>query len=84
VVAEMARVCRPGGRLLLVNHLQNRNRLVAFGQRLLCPLTRRLGWRTDLSIEDVLRGSSFVPVSVQTMPPLGLWYLIECRNDKPA
>lgn len=84
VMVEMARVCRPGGRLLLVNHLQHRNRLIAAGQRMLCPLTRRLGWRTDLSLEDVVRGTSFVPVRVDRVPPLGLWYLVECRNDKPA
>jgi phosphatidylethanolamine/phosphatidyl-N-methylethanolamine N-methyltransferase len=84
VMAEMVRVCRPGGRIIFVNHLQHRNRLVAWGQRMLCPITQRLGWRTDLSIEDVLAGTPLEVTRVTTAPPLGLWYIVECRNAKTA
>jgi len=84
LLAEMVRVCKPGGRIVIVNHLHHRNRLIAFGQRLLSPLTQRLGWRTDLSLDDVLAGTPLEVTRVTTVPPLGLWYLIECRNGKPA
>ncbi len=84
LLAEMVRVCRPGGRIVIVNHLHHRNRLIAFGQRILSPITQRLGWRTDLSLEDVLAGTPIEVVRVTTVPPFGLWYLVECRNTKPG
>jgi len=84
LMAEMVRVCRPGGRIVIVNHLHHRNRVVAFGQRMLSPITQRLGWRTDLSLEDVLAGTPLEVTRVTTVPPFGLWYLVECRNAKPA
>jgi phosphatidylethanolamine/phosphatidyl-N-methylethanolamine N-methyltransferase len=84
LMAEMVRVCKPGGRIVFVNHLRNRSRLVAFGQRLLSPITQRLGWRTDISLEDVLAGTPLEVTRIATVAPFGLWYLVECRNAKPA
>jgi phosphatidylethanolamine/phosphatidyl-N-methylethanolamine N-methyltransferase len=84
LMAEMVRVCKPGGRIVFVNHLSNRSRLVAFGQRLLSPITQRLGWRTDISLEDVLAGTPLEVTRITTVAPFGLWYLVECRNAKPA
>jgi len=84
LMAEMVRVCKPGGRIVIVNHLHHRNRLVAAGQRVLSPITQRLGWRTDLSLDDVLAGTALEVTRMKTVPPFGLWYLVECRNVKPA
>ena len=84
LMAEMVRVCKPGGRIVFVNHLRNRSRLVAVGQRLLSPITQRLGWRTDISLEDVLAGTPLEVTRIATVAPFGLWYLVECRNAKPA
>jgi phosphatidylethanolamine/phosphatidyl-N-methylethanolamine N-methyltransferase len=84
LMAEMVRVCRPGGRIVIVNHLHHSNRLVAFGQRMLSPVTQKLGWRTDLALDDVLAGTPLEVIRVTTVPPFGLWYLIECRNAKQA
>ena len=33
VVREMRRVCRPGGRIVILNHFRSRNRVGAFMER---------------------------------------------------
>lgn len=50
---EMLRVCRPGGTVLIINHLRSPRRWLAAAVDALAPVTRRLGWRTDLSAEDL-------------------------------
>jgi len=52
MMAEMLRVTRPGGTLVIINHFRSRNRLLAALDSLIEPITRRLGWHT-LSLEDV-------------------------------
>jgi phosphatidylethanolamine/phosphatidyl-N-methylethanolamine N-methyltransferase len=53
LIAEMLRVCKPGGTLLVVNHLRSERRWLAFLIDRLNPLTRHLGWRTDLRFADL-------------------------------
>ncbi|MCA9148535.1 MAG: methyltransferase domain-containing protein [Planctomycetales bacterium] len=53
-MSEMVRVCRQGGQVVVVNHFRSRNRKLARFVDSLNPLTRRLGWRVDLQVEEVL------------------------------
>ncbi|MFN8625403.1 MAG: class I SAM-dependent methyltransferase [Candidatus Binatia bacterium] len=52
MMAEMLRVTRPGGTIVIINHFRSRNRLLAALDSLIEPATRRLGWHT-LSLEEV-------------------------------
>jgi len=54
MMSEMARVCRPGGRILLVNHFRSQNPWIARMIDSAGAVTRHLGWRTDLKFEDVV------------------------------
>jgi len=79
---EMARVCRPEGRLLILNHFTNGNRLVRAVERAVSPLCEHLGWRSDLGVSDVLADAPFTITSEVRMGPLGMWHLLECVNEK--
>lgn len=79
---EMARVCRPGGRLLILNHFTNGNRLVRAVERAVSPLCEQLGWRSDLGVGDLLANAPFTLTSESRMGPLGMWHLLECVNAK--
>ena len=48
VIQEMVRVCRPGGRIVLLNHFSNGNQVIGSMEKLISPLCRHLGFRTDL------------------------------------
>jgi len=54
LMAEAQRVCRPGGRIVVINHFRSENRAVARIQHTIDPMTRRLGWTTSLALRDLL------------------------------
>jgi phosphatidylethanolamine/phosphatidyl-N-methylethanolamine N-methyltransferase len=82
VVSEMIRVCRPGGRIIMLNHFSNGNKVIAAVEKVISPLTKHLGWRTDLSLDTVLEGTSLRIARNQRVNPLRLWALVECINGK--
>lgn len=82
VVNEMIRVCRPGGRIIMLNHFSNGNKIIAAMEKVISPLTKHLGWRTDLSLHTVLEGTSLHVARKQNVNPLRFWALVECVNAK--
>jgi phosphatidylethanolamine/phosphatidyl-N-methylethanolamine N-methyltransferase len=82
VVNEMIRVCRPGGRIIMLNHFSTDNKIIAAMERVISPITKHLGWRTDLSLQTVLEGTSLHVARKQNVNPLRFWVLVECVNGK--
>lgn len=82
VVNEMIRVCRPGGRIIMLNHFSNGNKLIAAVEKVISPITKKLGWRTDLSLTTVLEGTSLQVARKKNVNPLRYWALVECVNAK--
>ncbi|WP_372898435.1 class I SAM-dependent methyltransferase [Stieleria sp.] len=55
MMRELVRVCRPGGQILIINHFRSDNPIIARVVDSAGNVTKRLGWRTDLELEEVLR-----------------------------
>jgi phosphatidylethanolamine/phosphatidyl-N-methylethanolamine N-methyltransferase len=77
---EFVRVVRPGGEIILVNHLGAETGLRATFEGCFAPVARRLGWRPEFRWERLARwAESHGGVSVierRAMPPLGHFSLI--------
>src|SRR4249920_3753731 len=54
VTREMVRVCRPGGRIVILNHFRSRNALVAWVERMISPFTVHIGFKSDLDLPAFL------------------------------
>ena len=54
---EAQRVCRPGGKIVIVNHFTSTSPILGSLTRALDPVTRRLGWRTDLKLDPFVQAT---------------------------
>ena len=79
---EANRVCRPDGRILLLNHFRSERPAFAAVDRVLSPLTRYVGFRTDLQLAPLLAGAGLRPLSVQTVNVPPIWKLVVCAKDR--
>jgi phosphatidylethanolamine/phosphatidyl-N-methylethanolamine N-methyltransferase len=77
---EFARVVRPGGEIILVNHLGAETGLRSSVEQWFAPMARRLGWQPEFRwerLEDWAAGHGGVRfVERRAMPPLGHFSLI--------
>ena len=85
---EFARVVRPGGEIILVNHLgAERGSRRAF-ERAFAPLARRLGWRPEFPWRRLAhwaaRHGGVRLVERRPMPPMGHFSLIRFRRSTGA
>ncbi len=83
VVSEMARVCKPGGKVLITNHFAREKGLLAAIERLAAPLENILGWHSDFEIERVLGEESLQVVERRPWPPLGLMTFLLMEKRVP-
>lgn len=82
VVAEMARVCKPGGEVLIINHFARESGMLAVLEKVSAPLSNVLGWHSDFPMERVLGEGSLETKAAKTLPPLGMFtFLKQQKRD---
>lgn len=76
VVAEMARVCKPGGRVVIVNHFARDKGLLAAVERFSARYPNLLGWHSDFEKPRVLGVPGLQVIAERNLPPLGMMTLL--------
>lgn len=78
--AEMARVCAPGGSVIIVNHFASDNPLMRFAERAVAPLSSFVGFRTAYPLESLPAPADMERLSVERVNALGLWKIVRYQR----
>lgn len=81
VMLELARVTRPGGEVMLVNHFSQEEGVRGWIERRMSPFADRLGWRPVFDLSRVLGAPQLVLKDRRQLRPMGLFTLL--RFEKP-
>ncbi len=78
VAAEMRRVCRPGGRIIFLNHFRSQNFLLSRIERLISPFTIHIGFRADIDLPAFLAQAGIHGASIEKVNIPRIWSLVTC------
>jgi phosphatidylethanolamine/phosphatidyl-N-methylethanolamine N-methyltransferase len=81
VAREMYRVCRPGGRVIILNHFKSANRLMGWIEKVISPATVHIGFTADLDLQGFLQQADLKPVSLEKVNIPKMWTLITVVKD---
>ncbi len=81
VVREMRRVCRPGGKIIILNHFRSTNPILSRMERAISPFTVHIGFKADLDLAGFLAQAELAPISVEKVNVPRIWSLVTCRKD---
>jgi len=78
VAQEMRRVCRPGGRIIFLNHFLSPNLFLSRIERLISPATIHIGFKSDLDLPAFLAQADLKPISIEKVNWPKIWSLVTC------
>jgi phosphatidylethanolamine/phosphatidyl-N-methylethanolamine N-methyltransferase len=81
VAQEMRRVCRPGGRIIFLNHFLSPNAVLSRIERLISPFTIHIGFKADLDLPAFLTQADLQPVSIEKVNIPRTWSLVTCVKE---
>jgi phosphatidylethanolamine/phosphatidyl-N-methylethanolamine N-methyltransferase len=79
LLAQARRVVRPGGSVVMLNHFAG-VRGLRWLERAFSPFAERIGFRSDLTLDNVLRLAAMQTVEVRPLAPLGFFTLVHLRH----
>jgi phosphatidylethanolamine/phosphatidyl-N-methylethanolamine N-methyltransferase len=82
LITEAQRVAKPEARIVVLNHFQSTNRFIAMVEKFLCPLCTKLGWRSDLPLQDLIRRTGVEVDYRYKLESIDLWETVVITNNK--
>ena len=79
LLAEMRRLVRPGGDILLVNHFAAAKGPRWWLERALAPASRALGWHPDFAMDAIFNAEDLARIEMESVPRFGIFTLVRLR-----
>ncbi|WP_428487589.1 class I SAM-dependent methyltransferase [Rhodopila sp.] len=79
LLAEMRRLVRTGGNILLINHFAASKGPRWWLERAMAPASRALGWHPDFSMDAIFSAEDLAQIEVEPVPPVGIFTLVRLR-----
>ncbi|MGE0040243.1 MAG: class I SAM-dependent methyltransferase [Vicinamibacterales bacterium] len=76
VAREMYRVCRPGGRVIVLNHFKSDNAFLSRIETAISPLTVHIGFKSDLDLPGFIAQAGLDPISIEKVNFPRIWSLV--------
>jgi phosphatidylethanolamine/phosphatidyl-N-methylethanolamine N-methyltransferase len=77
----MSRVCKPGGKIIILNHFRSQSPIMARVERAISPFTVHIGFKADLDLPGFLVQANLRPISIQKVSFPRIWSLVTCIKD---
>lgn len=80
VLAELARVCKPGGHVYIVNHFARDTGFLSMVEKVTAPLENLLGWNSEFQRSVVTASPRLRLVRDENLPPLGMMTFLKFQK----
>ena len=81
MINEMVRVCKPGGRIVIVSHFASENPVLFFLGKLITPLTKLAGWTCRLRASDVLKNPKIKVERYRRFSRVAVHFVLVARKE---
>lgn len=82
LMQEARRVCRNGGQVVIVNHFKSRNKVVEAVEKIINPVCKKIGWRSDLCLNEFINRSGLRVERKYMLKKLDFWHILFATNVK--
>lgn len=81
VMRELARVTRPGGTVMLVNHFSQEQGVRGWVERRMAPFADKIGWRSVFDVNRVMVCDELTLTERRSIRPFGLFTMMQFAKD---
>ena len=78
------RLVKPGGQIIVLNHFRSSNPLIGGLEKLANPLCVKIGWRSDLSLEDCIGDADLHVAYRFKVSTIDLWQIVVLTEHEPG